>query len=69
MSMSGALQGWENKSSQPTVKAVPKKSGNASDEDDDEGWEQMRKAKEKKKSMWRKNKDTNGLNDILGFAQ
>jgi len=64
--MSGALQGWENKNSQPTVKAV-KKSGNVSDEDDEEGWEEMAKKREKKKSMWRTKKDTSGFKDILNF--
>lgn len=60
---SGALQGWENRNGQSTIKAVPKKSGmaNVSDEDDDEGWEQMKKAKEKKKSIWRTKKTNKDL--------
>jgi len=68
--MSGALQGWENKHASTTIRAV-KKSGNASDEDDEEGWEEMAKKREKKKSTWRtkKDKDSNGLKEILGFSQ
>jgi hypothetical protein len=68
--MSGALQGWQNKHTSTTIRAV-KKSGNASDEDDEEGWEEMAKKREKKKSMWRTKKDTdpNGLKDILTFSQ
>jgi len=66
--MTGALQGWENKNGS-TVKAV-KKSGNASDEDDEEGWEEMAKKREKKKSKWRsqKGESNNGLKDMLGYA-
>jgi hypothetical protein len=66
--MSGALQGWENKNGSSTVKPV-KTSGNVSDEDDEEGWEEMAKKREKKKSLWRTKKDTNGFKDLLGFAQ
>jgi len=66
--MSGALQGWENKNGTSTIKPV-KTSGNVSDEDDEEGWEEMAKKREKKKSLWRTKKDTNGFNDLLGFTQ
>lgn len=66
--MSGALQGWENKNSSSTIKPV-KTSGNVSDEDDEEGWEEMAKKREKKKSLWRTKKDNNGFKDLLGFAQ
>jgi hypothetical protein len=68
--MSGALRGWENKRASTTIRAV-KKPGNASDEDDEEGWEEMAKKREKKKSSWRikKDKDPNGLKDILAFSQ
>jgi hypothetical protein len=66
--MSGALQGWENKNVSSTIKPV-KTSGNVSDEDDEEGWEEMAKKREKKKSLWRTKKDTNGLKDLIGFAQ
>ena len=65
--MSGALQGWENKNGSSTIKPV-KTSGNVSDEDDEEGWEEMAKKREKKKSLWRTKKD-NGFKDLLGFAQ
>lgn len=66
--MSGALQGWENKNGSATIKPV-KDSGNASEEDDEEGWEEMAKKREKKKSLWRTKKDTNGLKDLLGLTQ
>jgi len=67
--MSGALQGWENNNGAPTVKAV-QKPGNASDEDDEEGWEEMAKKREKKKSKWRtkKGESTNGLKEMLGYT-
>lgn len=63
--MSGALQGWENKNGSSTLKPV-KTPGNVSDEDDEEGWEEMAKKREKKKSVWRTKKD-NGFKDLLGF--
>lgn len=66
--MSGTLQGWENKNGQATIKPV-KNSGNVSDEDDEEGWEEMAKKREKKKSLWRTKKDTNGLKELLGYTQ
>jgi hypothetical protein len=68
--MSGALQDWENKNGSSTIKPI-KKTGSASDEDDEEGWEEMAKKREKKKSLWRtkKDKDPNGLKEILGFGQ
>ena len=66
--MSGALQGWENKNASSTIKPV-KSSGNISDEDDEEGWEEMVKKREKKKSLWRTKKDNNGFRDLLGFSQ
>ena len=66
--MSGALQGWENKNAQSTIRPV-KKSGDVSDEDDEEGWEEMAKKREKKKSLWRTKRDTNGFKDMLNFAQ
>lgn len=66
--MSGALQGWENKNGSATTKTL-KKSGNVSDEDDEEGWEEMAKKREKKKSIWRTKKDTNGLKDMFHFVQ
>ena len=64
--MSGALQGWENRNGQATIKTV-KKSEHVSDEDDEEGWEEMAKKREKKKSLWKTKKDPNGLKDMLGL--
>jgi hypothetical protein len=66
--MTGALQGWESKNGSTTVKAT-KKSGDASDEDDEQGWEEMAKKREKKKSIWRSKKDSNnGLKEMLGYT-
>ena len=66
--MSGGLQNWETKNG-PTVKTV-KKSGHASDEDDEEGWEEMAKKRAQKKSAWRSKRATNnGLKDMLAFAE
>jgi hypothetical protein len=65
--MSGALQNWEGKNGSSTIKPV-RNSGNVSDEDDEEGWEEMAKKREKKKSLWRTKKD-NGLKDLVGFTQ
>jgi len=68
-SMSGALQNWETKNGSATIKPI-KKSGNVSDEDDEEGWEEMAKKREKKKSVWRIKKDSNNgsLREMLNFA-
>jgi hypothetical protein len=68
--MSGGLGGWENKHASTTVRQV-KKTGNVSDEEDEEGWEEMAKKREKKKSLWRtkKDKDPNGLHETLGYVQ
>jgi len=66
--MSGALQGWENKNGQATVKAV-KKSANIEDEDDEEGWEEMAKKREKKKTLWKSKKDSSGLKELLAYTQ
>jgi hypothetical protein len=69
--MSGALGGWnsENKAPGATIRAV-KANGNASDEDDEEGWGQMAKKREQKKSKWRTKKDSNnGLKEMLGYTQ
>ncbi|OWP01239.1 hypothetical protein B2J93_5519 [Marssonina coronariae] len=67
--MSGALNGWGDKSG-ASIKTA-KKFGNVSDEDDEEGWEEMMKKRQQKKSLWRtkKDKDTNGLKDLMGCAQ
>ncbi|KAL3417285.1 hypothetical protein PVAG01_11285 [Phlyctema vagabunda] len=66
--MSGALNGWENKTSTvPTIKVV-KRSGNISDEDDDEGWAEMKKKREMKKSQRKNKDDTTGLKEILNYG-
>lgn len=68
--MSGALQGWDRKNGQATVKAVRK--AEVEDEDDEEGWEEMAKKREKKKSLWRTKKDGgngNSLKEMLGYTQ
>ncbi|PMD40040.1 hypothetical protein L207DRAFT_36924 [Hyaloscypha variabilis F] len=68
--MSGGLGGWQGKQALATIRPV-KKSGNPSDEDDEEGWEEMAKKREKKKSSWRtkKDKDPNGLKEMLAYTQ
>jgi hypothetical protein len=69
--MSGAIQDWSDaKQGVATVKAV-KKSGDVSDEDDEEGWEAMKQKREKKKSMWRSQKDDNTsgtMKDLWAYA-
>lgn len=69
--MSGAIQDWSDaKQGATTVKDV-KKSGDASDEDDEEGWEAMKQKREKKKSIWRSKKDDNAsgtMKDLWAFA-
>jgi len=69
--MSGAIQDWSDaKQGVTTAKAV-KKSGDASDEDDEEGWEAMKQKREKKKSMWRSKKDDNTsgtMKDLWAYA-
>jgi hypothetical protein len=70
--MTGALQGWESKNGSATVKAVRRV--DVEDEDDEEGWEEMAKKREKKKSIWRIKKDANGngngnaLKEMLGYT-
>lgn len=65
--MSGALPNWEeNKTVTPAIRVV-QKSGNVSDEDDEEGWEEMAKKREKKKSMWKSKRDTTNFKDMLHF--
>ena len=66
-SMSGALQGWENTNGTSTIKPVVN-SGNISDEDDEEGWQDMAKKRENKKSSWRTRRETSGLKELLGFS-
>jgi len=69
--MSGAIKDWSDaKQGVATVKAV-KKSGEVSDEDDEEGWEAMKEKREKKKSIWRSKKDDNAsgtMRDLWAYA-
>ncbi|KAB5580784.1 hypothetical protein GE09DRAFT_451498 [Coniochaeta sp. 2T2.1] len=61
--MSGALSGWDKQPS-PTVSVTPVSansgrksgSGNASEDDDEEGWAAMKEKREKKRSMWKSKK-------------
>ncbi len=70
--MSGAIQDWHDTKQAPATIKVVKKSSNASDEDDEEGWEAMKANREKKKSIWRSKKDensgTNSMKDLWGYA-
>jgi len=67
--LSGTLENWESKNATATVKAVRKSgSGNVSDEDEDAGWEEMKKKREKKRSLWKSKKEPNGLQHMLGYA-
>lgn len=64
---SGTLQGWtETQEAASAGKAdnAKKTAGGESDEDEDEGWEEMRRKRENKKSTWRLRKSTNGLQDM-----
>lgn len=55
--MSGALSGWDEAQNRKLAnKTPPKKSGNVSDEDDEEGWEAMKAKRDKKKSLWKTKK-------------
>jgi hypothetical protein len=69
--MSGAIQDWSDaKQGAMPVKAV-KNPGDASDEDEEEGWEAMKQKREKKKSIWRSKKDdsTSGtMKDLWAYA-
>ncbi|OIW34994.1 hypothetical protein CONLIGDRAFT_33581 [Coniochaeta ligniaria NRRL 30616] len=59
--MSGALAGWDKQPS-PTVSVTPvpagrkSGSGNASEDDDEEGWQAMKEKREKKRSIWKSKK-------------
>ncbi|KAH8815180.1 hypothetical protein F5884DRAFT_167606 [Xylogone sp. PMI_703] len=65
--MSGALANWE-KHGPVTSKLAIKQVSASDDEDEDKAWEEMAKKREKKKSIWKKNKDNNGLREMLNFA-
>jgi hypothetical protein len=55
--MSGAIQ-------KPTISVT--QSGNASDDDDEQGWEAMKAKREKKKSMWKSRQSVvNGLGALI----
>jgi hypothetical protein len=66
-SMEGALQGWDNKTRASTIKMVPKAS-TASDDDDDQGWEEMAKKRATKRSLWRTKKENNELKEMLNYT-
>ena len=59
--MSGALGNWDKQPS-PTVSVTPVSggrksgSGNASEDDDEEGWQAMKEKREKKRSIWKSKK-------------
>ena len=63
---SGTLQGWTETQGVSAGKAtnMRKVAGRESDDDEDEGWEEMRRKRENKKSTWRLRKSTNGLQDM-----
>jgi hypothetical protein len=64
-SMSGALGGWENKT---TVRTMLNSSA-VDDEDEEEGWAEMAKKKEKKKSIWKIKKGSkDGLKEMLDYT-
>ncbi|KAI9650299.1 hypothetical protein NHQ30_000312 [Ciborinia camelliae] len=65
--MSGALGGWETKHASTTIKTVQIVDND--DEDDEEGWAEMKKKREQKRSMWKSKKDTSGLSEMLGYTQ
>ncbi|KAJ6445747.1 nucleotide exchange factor SIL1 [Purpureocillium lavendulum] len=56
--MSGGLSSWSDDKSKSTVKAVPKNDGHSGGEDDDDeqGWEEMRAKRDKKRSLWKNKK-------------
>ncbi|KAB8302581.1 hypothetical protein EYC80_005961 [Monilinia laxa] len=65
--MSGALGGWESKQALTTIKTVQRVDND--DEDDEEGWAEMKKKREQKRSIWKSKKDTSGLSEMLGYTQ
>jgi len=69
---STTLQGWDNYQRQPqsqstsTIKAVNSKADKAgSDDDDDEGWAEMKKKADRKRSTWKTRKGQHALQDIF----
>ncbi len=56
--MSGALAGWPEK--QTARVSMLKPLSGSDDEDDEQGWEAMKAKREKKRSIWRSKKDSNG---------
>ncbi len=68
--MSGALGGWDQKNGASTIKPIVSSGLAVEDDDDEEAWAEMAKKREKKKSLWRtkKDKDSNGLKEMLNFA-
>ncbi|TGO31250.1 hypothetical protein BPAE_0001g01480 [Botrytis paeoniae] len=64
--MTGAIGGWDSKHAS-TIKTVQRVDND--DEDDEEGWAEMKKKREQKKSIWKSKKDTSGLSEMLGYTQ
>lgn len=64
--LSNTFNGWEDKDA-ATINAV-KKTGNVSDDDEDEGWEEMKKKREKNKSLWRTKKGKEDTPVIPNYA-
>ncbi|KAI1005482.1 hypothetical protein K3495_g2730 [Podosphaera aphanis] len=74
-SMCVSLQNWDNKiSTGPStgIKVVNSNanSANISDEDEDEAWANLAKKKNERKSIWKtkKERDSNGLKEMLGYS-
>ncbi|KAG5926971.1 hypothetical protein E4U42_002749 [Claviceps africana] len=55
--ISGDLSNWSDDKSKSTVKLLSN-SGEASDDDDEQGWEAMKARREKKRSLWRGRRTT-----------
>ncbi|RKF83750.1 hypothetical protein GcM3_008011 [Golovinomyces cichoracearum] len=71
-SVCGDLQSWDDKTTtraSTLIKVVDSKSGNISDEDEDEAWAKLAMKKKEKKSAWRtkKDRDSNGLKEMLNY--
>ncbi|TQS39067.1 hypothetical protein Golomagni_00412 [Golovinomyces magnicellulatus] len=71
-SVCGDLQNWDDKTAtraSTLIKVVDSKLGNVSDEDEDEAWAKLAMKKKEKKSAWRtkKDRDSNGLKEMLNY--
>jgi hypothetical protein len=74
--MSGAMGNWENVENVPAMRdskmvSTPGirvvKHDVEDDEDEEEGWAEMKKKRENKRSLWRSKKEKDGLKEILGY--